>query len=195
MFLTLVGISQIEWKLPSSYTFRIYSSLPSIALPQGQYLQGSPSYSCMESTTKAPIVVFRGKIWQNDLVTSFRPGQLEILLPLLHGKHVCARMATSAGKSLCLFLAPRAIGERALGIIISPLNALMDQQVYIHCNKLLKTVVNMMQIDMLILCRKVQTLSDVGVTAVHVDLHTSFEDVAAGKFRFGEQTFNSSTKK
>ena len=47
---------------------------------------------------------------------------------------------------------------------------------------------------MLILCRKVQTLSDVGVTEVHVDLHSSFEDVAGGEFRFGEQTFNSSTK-
>ena len=127
--------------------------------------------------------------------TSFRPGQLETLLPLLHGKDVFARMATGAGKSLWLFLAPLAIGERALGIIISPLNALMDQQVYIHCNMLLKTVVNMMQIDMLILCRKVQTLSDVGVTAVHVDLHTSFEDVTAGKFCFGEQIFHSSTKK
>lgn len=32
-----------------------------------------------------------------------------------------------------------------------------------------------------------QILSDVGVTAVHVDSHTSFEDVAAGKYRFGIQ--------
>ena len=79
--------------------------------------------------------------------TSFRPGQLETLLPLLHGKDAFARMATGARKSLCLFLAPLAIGERALGIIISPLNALMDQPVHIHCNKLLKTVVNMIQID------------------------------------------------
>ena len=64
--------------------------------------------------------------------TSFHPGQLETLLPLMHGKDVFARMATGAGKSLCLFLAPLAKGERALGVIISPLNALMDQQVCVQ---------------------------------------------------------------
>ena len=58
--------------------------------------------------------------------SSFRPGQLETLLPLIHGRDVFARMATGAGKSLCMFLA---IGESAVGVIISPLSALMDQQV------------------------------------------------------------------
>ena len=61
--------------------------------------------------------------------TSFRPGQLNALLPLVHGRDVFVRMATGAGKSLCMFLAPLAIGESAIGVIISPLNALMDQQV------------------------------------------------------------------
>ena len=94
---------------------------------------------------------------------SFRQGQLDALLPLVHGRDVFVRMATGAGKSLCLFLAPlaignlasypgrskngmrkqsipgrlspptrpgyEAIGNSAIGVVISPLNALMDQQV------------------------------------------------------------------
>ena len=39
------------------------------------------------------------------------------------------RMATGSGKSLCIFLAPLAVGESAVGVVISPLNALMEQQV------------------------------------------------------------------
>lgn len=34
-----------------------------------------------------------------------------------------------SGKSLCMFLAPLAIGESTVGVIISALKALMDQQV------------------------------------------------------------------
>ena len=34
---------------------------------------------------------------------TFRDGQMESLLPLLHGKDVFAQMATGAGKSLCIF--------------------------------------------------------------------------------------------
>ena len=45
-------------------------------------------------------------------------------------KDVFARMATGAGKSLCMFLAPLAISESAACIVISPLSALMDQQVW-----------------------------------------------------------------
>ena len=60
---------------------------------------------------------------------SFRPGQLDALLPLVHGRDVFVRMATGAGKSLCMFLAPLSMGESAIGVVISPLNALMDQQV------------------------------------------------------------------
>ena len=60
---------------------------------------------------------------------SFRQGQLDALLPLVHGRDVFVRMATGAGKSLCMFLAPLAVGNSAIGVVISPLNALMDQQV------------------------------------------------------------------
>lgn len=59
----------------------------------------------------------------------FRRGQLDALLPVMHGKDVFVRMATGAGKSLCMFLVPLAISVLSLGIVTSPLNALMDQQV------------------------------------------------------------------
>lgn len=61
----------------------------------------------------------------------FQPGQLDALLPVLHGKDTFVRMATGAGKSLCMFLAPLAVSPDALGVVISPLNGLMDQQVQI----------------------------------------------------------------
>jgi ATP-dependent DNA helicase RecQ len=59
----------------------------------------------------------------------FRPGQLDALLPVMHGRDVFVRMATGAGKSLCMFLEPLAMSVLSLDIVISPLNALMDRQV------------------------------------------------------------------
>ena len=59
----------------------------------------------------------------------FRPGQLDAMLPALHGRDVFVRMATGAGKSLCIFLPPLAVNDSAIGVVISPLNGLMDQQV------------------------------------------------------------------
>ena len=67
------------------------------------------------------------KYWHHS---TFRDGQLEALMALLHRNDVFVRMATGAGKSLCMFLAPLAVSERAMGVIISPLNGLMDQQVH-----------------------------------------------------------------
>ena len=64
--------------------------------------------------------------------SEFRPGQLESTLPALHGQDVFVRMATGSGKSLCMFLVPLTIDDRAMGVVISPLNALMDQQVPCH---------------------------------------------------------------
>lgn len=61
--------------------------------------------------------------------SGFRPGQLEAMLPLLHCKDVFVRMATGSGKSLCMFLPPLAVSESSMAVIISPLIALMDQQV------------------------------------------------------------------
>lgn len=59
----------------------------------------------------------------------FKPGQLEAMLPVLHGQDTFVRMATGGGKSLCMFLVPVACSGTSMGIIISPLNALMDEQV------------------------------------------------------------------
>ena len=41
-----------------------------------------------------------------------------------HGHDVFIRMATGAGKSLCMFLAPLAARENGIGVVISPLNSL-----------------------------------------------------------------------
>ena len=61
---------------------------------------------------------------------TFRDGQMESLLPLLHGKDVFAQMATGAGKSLCIFLGPLCSSRDAVGIVISPLTGLIEEQVY-----------------------------------------------------------------
>ena len=62
---------------------------------------------------------------------SFRPGQLDAVLPALHKKDVLVRMATGSGKSLCMYLVPLASGSSAVGIIISPLIGSIGQQVRI----------------------------------------------------------------
>ena len=61
--------------------------------------------------------------------TSFRPGQLEASLSMLHGHDVFVRMATGSGKTVCMFLGPLAMSSKAIAVVISPLNGLMEQQV------------------------------------------------------------------
>lgn len=61
--------------------------------------------------------------------SSFKPGQLEAVLPVLHGRDVFVRIATGGGKSMCMFLPVLTISSSAIGIIVSPLIGLMDQQV------------------------------------------------------------------
>ena len=61
--------------------------------------------------------------------SSFRPGQMEAAHAILHGHDVFVRMATGSGKSLCMFLPPLSKNAMAMGVIISPLNGLMQQQV------------------------------------------------------------------
>ncbi|MFO1089245.1 MAG: DNA helicase RecQ [Hyphomicrobiales bacterium] len=58
---------------------------------------------------------------------SFRPGQEAIVTTLLEGKNVLAVMPTGSGKSLC-YQVP-ALARGGLGIVVSPLVALMQDQV------------------------------------------------------------------
>ena len=59
----------------------------------------------------------------------FCTGELEAILPALHSRDVFVQMATGSGKSLCMFTVLLAYSNDAVGVIISPLNALMDEQV------------------------------------------------------------------
>ena len=88
---------------------------------EGNWQSGSTQCLAKEKLEAALLKYFK--------YTTFRPGQLDALLAVMHGKDVLVRMATGAGKSLCMFLAPLALSETAVGVIISPLNCLMEQQV------------------------------------------------------------------
>ena len=58
---------------------------------------------------------------------SLRPGQAEIIEAVLNGQHVLGVMPTGAGKSLCYQLP--ALVKGGLTLVVSPLVALMDNQV------------------------------------------------------------------
>ena len=60
---------------------------------------------------------------------SFRPGQLEAMFPVMHGHDVLVKMPTGGGKTMCMFVPPLATSDTAMGLVISPLVALMEQQV------------------------------------------------------------------
>ena len=88
-----------------------------------------PVYSCHGGTACSCSCKLREVLLKYFGHCSFRPGQMEASLSVLHGQDVFVRMATGSGKSLCMFLGPLAKSEAALGVIISPLNGLMEQQV------------------------------------------------------------------
>ena len=108
-------------------------------------------------------------------------------MPVLHGHDVFVCMATGAGKSLCMFLAPLAARENGIVVVISPLNGLMDEQVLEYaCQIAIVRMIPGMK------CNgshswKVRKLAHVGVPAVQVSElnRDSLELVAAGNFRFG----------
>ena len=55
----------------------------------------------------------------------------------MHGRDVFARMPTGSGKSVCMFPGPLALSDSAIGLVVSPLSGLMEQQVsvvLIGCN-------------------------------------------------------------
>lgn len=61
--------------------------------------------------------------------SDFHSGQKEASLAIMHKQDVLVHMATGSGKSLCVFLGPLAMSDLAVGVIISPLNGLMEQQI------------------------------------------------------------------
>ncbi|MEY4728743.1 MAG: hypothetical protein RLZZ390_1267, partial [Bacteroidota bacterium] len=62
--------------------------------------------------------------WGHD---QFRPAQLEIIQSILEGKDTLAILPTGGGKSIC-FQVP-AMAQDGLCLVISPLIALMEDQV------------------------------------------------------------------
>lgn len=62
--------------------------------------------------------------------SEFRGGQLQAVIAAMHGLDVFIRMSTGGGKSLCMFLPPLCVSA-SIGVIISPLNAIMDEQVLV----------------------------------------------------------------
>jgi len=58
---------------------------------------------------------------------AFRPGQADVISALIEGKNLLAVMPTGAGKSLC-YQVPALLFDKPT-IVISPLVALMDNQV------------------------------------------------------------------
>lgn len=61
--------------------------------------------------------------------SEFRPGQLKAAVNAMHGRDVFVQMSTGAGKTVCMFLPPLTMSGSSVGVIISPLNAIMDEQV------------------------------------------------------------------
>jgi ATP-dependent DNA helicase RecQ len=69
----------------------------------------------------------RGELARVFGFSSFRPGQEEIVAQVLSGRDVLAVMPTGSGKSLCFQLP--ALARRGLTLVVSPLIALMRDQV------------------------------------------------------------------
>lgn len=61
--------------------------------------------------------------------TFFRAGQLQAAVAAMHGRDVFVQMSTGGGKTLCMFLPSLSVSPTSIGVVISPLNAIMDEQV------------------------------------------------------------------
>ena len=78
-------------------------------------------------TTPQPVKPSFESLLQRFGLTAFRPGQQEVVEAALGSKDILAVMPTGAGKSLCYQLP--ALAEGGLTVVVSPLIALMKDQV------------------------------------------------------------------
>lgn len=92
-------------------------------------MSDSQQHSCHGGNTCSCKIRVQGALQKYFKFDSFRPGQLEAALAVLHRNDIFVSMATGSGKSLCMFLGPLAKSDAAIGVIISPLTGLMEQQV------------------------------------------------------------------
>src|SRR5712664_1921694 len=85
----------------------------------------APAYTVLIMSPEADLLTPLRRYWGYD---SFRPLQERVVRTLLAGRDTCVVMPTGGGKSLCYQL-PAAMSQDKTVIVISPLIALMEDQV------------------------------------------------------------------
>ena len=88
-------------------------------------------FACRTASFKIepPLTTLACDVLRNDFqLSDFRPGQLDAILSIARGEDVVVRFGTNGGKSLCYQL-PRLLGKSSCAVIVSPLSALMREQV------------------------------------------------------------------
>lgn len=82
------------------------------------------------SSATCPVVAKANSILRDVFgYTEFRPGQLLAVIAAMHGHDTFVRMRTGGGKTICMFLPVLSMSLTSLGVVISPLNSIMDEQV------------------------------------------------------------------
>src|SRR3546814_10860096 len=82
---------------------------------------------CSSDLGPDPLAAARAALAEVFGFHDFRPGQEDVVASLLTGRDTLAVMPTGAGKSLCFQLP--ALVDGGLTVVVSPLIALMDDQV------------------------------------------------------------------
>ena len=70
----------------------------------------------------------------STMTASGRVSWKQCFLPVMHRHDVLVKMPTGGGKTICMFVPPLATSDTAMGLVISPLVALMEQQVRLQSN-------------------------------------------------------------
>ncbi|XP_065836854.1 ATP-dependent DNA helicase RecQ-like [Oscarella lobularis] len=83
----------------------------------------------MDATEEVPETSPEGILRNVFKLKEFRAGQLKAIESLRDGRDVVVRLSTNGGKSLVYQLFPRLFGDSSCCLVISPLSALMSEQV------------------------------------------------------------------